>query len=256
MAQDDTFIGETIFTPAATALWQPTDFPFLQQREAGLAAASKGALSAHCLRARQTEEGGTGWVMADFGLSFFYVLRGQVVLANVDGAAQLLVADDAATLPPGCQYEWRDFSADFEAIEITASELVAAVPPGAAPIVHRGADDSFIGGDGDRADFSYRDFGLAALTEDRVRLRVVRPIRRDVPATGWHAHTMGQFAFGLRGWAHVDFPGRPRIRLGAGDGLTVAAGAAHDAGDHSDDFAMLDICLPATYETRAIPQPA
>ena len=256
MGQDNTFIAETSFTPAATAAWSLTDFPFLLQREAGLAAASKGALAAHCLRATEAVEGGTGWMTADFGLSFFYVLRGTVVLATADGLAQMLVADDAVTLPPGCDYEWRDFSDGFEALEITASELVAAVPPGPAPIVHLGAVEDFVGGAGDRTDFTYRDFGFADLTGDRLRIRVIRPIRQQVPATGWHAHTMGQFAFGIRGWAHVDFPGRPRLRLGVGDGLTVAAGTAHDAGDHSADFAMIDICLPATYSTTAVPNPA
>lgn len=256
MDQDNSFIVETRFTPAARAQWSLTDFPFLQQREAGLAAASNGALAAHCLRATEAVEGGTGWKTADFGLSFFYVLRGTVVLATADGGAQILVADDAVILPPGCEYEWRDFSEGFEALEVTASELVAAVPPGPAPIVRRGAEDLFEGGDGDRADFTYRDFGIADLTGDRVRIRVIRPIRRQVPATGWHSHTMGQFAFGIRGWAHVDFPGQPRLRLGIGDGLTVAAGTAHDAADHSADFAMIDVCLPATYATTPVPEPA
>src|SRR5690606_10980794 len=149
--------------------------------------------------------------------------------------------------------QW-SLSDDAEIIEMTGAEGTAAVfglqpqQSGAwVSSIDKAAD--YIVGDGPRSFFSYRDLGVAAATGRRIHIHIVRASKPIEKGTGWHSHSMGQLFYVLEGWADLEVERLPSVRMSAGDAMCIAPRMKHDVPRFSNDYAVLEMCIPADYDT-------
>ena len=107
--------------------------------------------------------------------------------------------------------------------------------------------------DGMRPFFEYRKLGLEALTNGRVgalvaRARPGKPV--DAPR---HSHALDfQFIYVLKGWAIFEYEGYGQHKLVAGSTVYQPPGIKHQEIAHSDDFEVLEITMPAEFETATV----
>jgi uncharacterized RmlC-like cupin family protein len=117
-------------------------------------------------------------------------------------------------------------------------------------IVNHLGPDSF-GPDGLRPSFEYRPLGLDKLTDGKVGAHVIRArpgLKADARP---HVNTLEfQFIYVLKGWAIFDYEGHGEHRLVAGSAVYQPPGIKHKEIAHSDDFEVLEITMPAEFETR------
>ena len=104
--------------------------------------------------------------------------------------------------------------------------------------------------DGLRAFYAYRDLGVAAATGGRVGAHLIRA-RDDSTTIGErHHHALEfQFVYVLRGWIEFDYEGVGRVRLEPGSSVVQPPGIRHTELAHSGDLEMLELTLPAQFET-------
>ena len=75
--------------------------------------------------------------------------------------------------------------------------------------------------------------------------------------TGWHYHVCeAQFVYGLKGWVDLEFEDGQRIRLSAGESLLIPGGVRHNETAPSEEFELLEVCLPADMGTVPCERPA
>lgn len=119
------------------------------------------------------------------------------------------------------------------------------------------ASDGAFTRDGPRADVEYRDLGLAAATGGRIGAKHIRAVSPFPKETGWHWHDMtGHFVFVLRGWISFRFAGVDEpVTARAGDCLSQPAGVAHNVVGRSDDLELIEINLPAEFDTMELDYP-
>ena len=249
----DTHVRHFAYAPLAQALWSGTSDPHLKVREAGLFAASNGAMQSRHYKAAGGRPANTGVRTVKEGLQFYYILAGQVSLRDASGTVTLLRTGDTANLPRGFAYEFLDFSADFEMLKI----IWPGTPKdGGKFVVTRESPDAYIAGNGPRRFFTYRDLGTIEATGRAMHIQMVKVVGQPPKTgTGWHYHSMGQFAMAVAGWATVAFPGQSPLHYVPGDGLCICAGLQHDVPDFSSDYAVLEMCVPADYDTFATRPP-
>jgi mannose-6-phosphate isomerase-like protein (cupin superfamily) len=110
--------------------------------------------------------------------------------------------------------------------------------------------------DGPRAFVEYRDLGLAAATGGQIGAKHIRAIRPFDKETGWHWHDMdGHFVYVLKGWVRFQFDGIPDpVTVKAGSCISQPGGVPHNVIGQSDDLEIIEINLPATYETIDLPK--
>jgi quercetin dioxygenase-like cupin family protein len=109
-----------------------------------------------------------------------------------------------------------------------------------------------------RAFFEYRDLGIEAATGGRVGAQVIRakPGAGHDGGTGWHRHGLEvQLVYILKGWVKFDYEGVGEVLLEAGACVHQPPGIRHVEIDHSDDVEILEITLPADFETEALEAP-
>ena len=110
---------------------------------------------------------------------------------------------------------------------------------------------------GRRAFFRYRDLGVTSATAGRLRAQVMSASRGMSEPTGWHYHVCeAQFVYGLKGWVDLEFEDGRRIRLNAGESLLIPGGVRHNETATSDEFELLEVCLPADMGTVPCERPA
>ena len=103
----------------------------------------------------------------------------------------------------------------------------------------------------------YRDLGVAGATGGRVRAQVMSASRGMSEPTGWHYHVCeAQFVYGLKGWVDLEFEDGQRIRLSAGESLLIPGGVRHNETATSEEFELLEVCLPADMGTVPCERPA
>lgn len=109
--------------------------------------------------------------------------------------------------------------------------------------------------DGLRNFFVYRDLGIKAATKGQVLAHVLRA----VPGAHFegkphlHAHQF-QMIYVIRGWIRFQYEGQPaEITLTAGSCAYQPPSLHHKEIAHSDDLEMLEIVLPADFETKLVP---
>jgi len=257
--------------------FSPVDGPWrhdaetgLAIRDLGLAAASDGNLGARHIRVDDPAKASArGWLRHDLDFQFIYTLSGSGLLENERGDKVPLARDTVAVQGPLLRHRFSGLSADFGMIEITVPaeaypDAVADAGPSIArqaragdraPIYLQETPDSFVTGAGPRRYFAYRDLLTTDFSERRLHIHVVKALGRMDGGTGWHTHTMSQIFVVLDGWADLQVEGRKDRRMAAGDAMCLRAGMGHNVPDFSADYKVLELCLPADYDTSAAEPP-
>lgn len=106
--------------------------------------------------------------------------------------------------------------------------------------------------DGLRPYFEYRDLGIRAATAGRAVMHVIRA-RGDHQATGeWHRHAVQlQLVYVLKGWVRFEYEGVGEVRLEAGSCVHQPPGIRHREIEHSADLELIELVLPADFETTS-----
>jgi len=106
--------------------------------------------------------------------------------------------------------------------------------------------------DGLRAYARYRDLGMAEATSGMVRAHVIRftpPFCAEEVSTP-HFHDVDfQMIYVLKGWFETDIEGQGPIRMQAGSCWIQPPGITHTVTGYSDDCEVLEIVMPADFET-------
>ena len=243
--------------------WSPDPDGGFELRSMGLEEASSGLLGAYHLRA------GTGVGRpADqrFDFHHLYVLTGSLTIETAD--RQTTLGDrDAIYHGPGPRPVILGATPGTEVIELTAPARGISNEPrtaagstssAAPPLISRDAPEQHVLGAGPRPNVIYRQLGTAEATGGRYRMQVNRAAE---PAEGmliWHFHDMAQWFVVLDGWARVEVQGLGSRVLEPGDALTVGAGPKmrHNVAEIGDGFQILELCIPADYETFSADPPA
>lgn len=101
-----------------------------------------------------------------------------------------------------------------------------------------------------RAFFEYRDLGIKEATAGRVVAHVIRAIPGVQALPQRHHHEVEfQMIYVLKGWVKFDYEGVGEVLLTAGTCLHQPPGIRHTELGHSDDFEVLEIVMPAEFET-------
>ena len=242
------------FSPLPQALWRTDARSQLSCRDLSLDQASADVLRSRHLRAAGASIRTDALGDPEAAFAFIFVLAGKVSFQPADGAAVTLAAlDSVCRYGAGHKTSWT-LSHDAEVVEIVAGP--AAAPslglPAATPRqwhVNLEDEDLYSMGEGPRKYFRYRDLGVAATTGRRIHIHVVRSTKAIEGGTGWHWHTMGQLFYVLRGWAEITVEHQPWVKMSAGDAMCVAPRMAHNVPAFSQDYLVLEMCIPADYDT-------
>ena len=107
--------------------------------------------------------------------------------------------------------------------------------------------------DGMRPFFEYRKLGLAELTNGRVGALVARARPGMQPDAPRHSHALEfQFIYVLKGWTIFEYEGYGQHKLVEGSTVYQPPGIKHQQIDQSDDFEVLEITMPAEFETATV----
>ena len=98
--------------------------------------------------------------------------------------------------------------------------------------------------------FEFRDLGIREVTQGRVGARVIRCAGTDRVKAGSHSHSVDfQMIYILKGWARFWYDGHGIVELREGSCVHQPSGLAHREIEHSDDFKILEITMPASFGT-------
>lgn len=260
------------YTPYSEEGFKPRGLrAFLGYRDLGLGAATGGLMRAEHIRATGGTDMNTGWHCHDLDFQFVFVVKGHVRFVTEDGETVTLRAGDCAHLPAFYLHDEIEFAPDFEVVEITAPGSVKTIPgrvkPEGRPVMPAGHVSAFVAsydgpdaykvGDGPRQFLAYRDAAATLGTGRRVNVNVVRNSRAGDRSTGWHYHTLAcQFIYVLKGWSRVEVEGEGEFTVRAGDAMTLPSRLKHDVTGFSADFTVLELNIPADYDTIACDPPA
>ncbi len=230
------------------------------QRDLGLGRASDGAMQGRELRCDGNErELPEPLRQAGTHFHLIQVLQGSVSLANADGSRTVLERGDCMHQPALAATHRVHLGADSRVLELAVpkSPSVAGqafdleTPQRAAQaVINRDVAEAYVRGDGPRSYFLYRDLGVAAATNRRVHIHLLKATAPSSPGgTGEHRHTMCQLFYVLSGWADLEVEGHPTVRMRGGDAMCISAGSKHNVPAFSQDYAIIELCIPADYDT-------
>jgi len=230
----------------------------------GLAAASDGKMSARHIRiARAQPAGSTDWEALDLDFHFLYVLKGSANIENTAGERVTLEPGATTCLPPFFRHRLLDVSPDFEILEVLVPAAPAVVKGKDATLPERAGyfagqhpeyrfetADCYQQGAGPRRFFRYRDLNTRGPTQGRMHIHAIQAVEPMEGGTGWHKHTMSQLFWVTHGKAGFNIEGHGEIRqVVAGDAVCVAAGMRHNVPTFSPDYELIEMCIPADYDT-------
>jgi mannose-6-phosphate isomerase-like protein (cupin superfamily) len=98
----------------------------------------------------------------------------------------------------------------------------------------------------------YRDLGISKATSGMVQAHVIRMIPPCDPkeVSKRHYHEVDfQMVYVLRGWIKSEFEGEGEVTMRAGSCWLQPPRIKHSVLDYSDDCELLEIILPADFET-------
>jgi quercetin dioxygenase-like cupin family protein len=108
-----------------------------------------------------------------------------------------------------------------------------------------------------RSCFEYRDLGINEATDGRMMAQVIRAKSGAHQGFGWHKHNLDfQIYYVLKGWVKFDYEGVGEVVAEAGSCVHQPPGIRHAEIDHSDDLELIEITLPAEFETVETETPA
>lgn len=108
-------------------------------------------------------------------------------------------------------------------------------------------------GAGLRPDFVYRDLGIKRATRGMAVAHVIKAARPPKGGTGRHRHVLDfQMVYVLKGHATFWYEGRGRVTVRPGDCVYQPPGIRHELIAWSRDMELLEIVMPATFETQPI----
>jgi mannose-6-phosphate isomerase-like protein (cupin superfamily) len=103
----------------------------------------------------------------------------------------------------------------------------------------------------------YRDLGIAAATQGLATAQVIRlvpPCTDEVRK--WHLHEVQfQMVYVLKGWMKTEMAGHGVETMKAGSCWIQPPGIHHRVMDYSDDCEVLEVVLPAEFETKLVEKP-
>jgi uncharacterized protein YjlB len=251
----------------AEANWTIGIHQALEERDLKLEYASNGQMRAFELRAQMAGEIDTWPTVESSSFLFLYPLSGEIVFTMSDGEFVTLGKRDAVLLPFLRGTRSARYSADFSAVEIAAPgrsrpskiepllQIDSSALQGAwESAVARSVPDAYKRGEGPRNFFTYRDLGATKLTGGRIKIHdgeETGPVQVVEGGTGWHNHTMSQIFIVLNGEVVLQVEGHGEHRMVKGDAMTLGAGMRHNVSSYSANYSVVEMCLPAIYETAA-----
>lgn len=104
-----------------------------------------------------------------------------------------------------------------------------------------------------RGHFAYRDLGISAATGGKVLAQVIKATDASAEPGDRHRHALDfHMVYMLKGWARMEFEGVGELRMEAGSCWYQEPGIRHSVIEYSDDFEVLEITVPADFETESI----
>ncbi|MBM3347248.1 MAG: hypothetical protein FJY55_12230 [Betaproteobacteria bacterium] len=250
------------FVPADSP-WVPGPVTGMQQRDLGVTTASRGKMSARHVRVTDPAKVLAEWRALDADFQFMFVFKGSARLENAAGQKVTLERGVAAWQPAFLRHRIFDYSADFDMFELYAPAEPGAILGRDTPLPERARQfagmqgqylaetpASFVQGAGPRKYFRYRDLETRKPTDGRIHIHLVHAIEPMPGGTGWHTHTMRQLFYvvgGSAGWGAEGDTVHKRVNTW--DAVCVYAGQKHDVPSFTADYKVLEICIPAEYET-------
>lgn len=141
------------------------------------------------------------------------------------------------------------------------SEIVEPTATGVTPhrvtnfaVSHLGTDDFHL--DGLRPYAHYRNFGFAEVTNGAFQAHVLRfvPGYTAEVAGKRHYHDVNfQMVYLFKGTISYEFEGHGEITMVPGDCWIQPAGVRHTVLTYSDDCELLEVVMPAEYDTGDVP---
>ncbi len=104
--------------------------------------------------------------------------------------------------------------------------------------------------DGLRPFFQYRDLGIRDATNGAVVAHVIRA-KPGVPVQPERHHHEVEFqmVYVLKGWVRFHYEGVGEVTLKAGSCVHQPPGIKHTELGHSDDLELIEIVMPADFQT-------
>ncbi len=104
-----------------------------------------------------------------------------------------------------------------------------------------------------RSFYEYRDLGVRQATAGAVDAHVIRAAAGTEFSSQPHLHkTSFQLVYILKGWIEFEYEGQGKVRLEAGSCVHQPPEIRHRELGHSDDIEMLEIVLPAGFQTEEV----
>ncbi len=140
-------------------------------------------------------------------------------------------------------------------MSVQATEAAEAGEQANEVTIARADDPVMVAG---RRDFlQYRELGVTAASQGRIRAQVTSASQGLSEPTGWHVHLCeGQLVYMLAGWVDLEFAGGRIERIQAGDSMYIPGGTPHNEIATSETFELLDVSVPADMGTEACEAPA
>jgi hypothetical protein len=138
------------------------------------------------------------------------------------------------------------------AVKPRTSETTATAPHQDFVVNHHRDEDFHADGLRDYA--AYRDLGIAKATDGMVRAHVIRftePCSDKVRKRHFH-DVQFQMVYVLKGWMKSEFEGQGTHVMKAGSSWIQPPGIKHTVLDYSEDCEVLEIILPADFDTTEV----
>ncbi len=105
--------------------------------------------------------------------------------------------------------------------------------------------------DGLRPYAMYRDLGFAKATNGLAQAHVIKLLPPHTPeAAKLHFHSIHfQMVYVLKGWVRNKFEGQGEFLMEKGSSWIQPPGIPHAVLDYSDDVELLEVILPAEFDT-------
>ncbi len=111
--------------------------------------------------------------------------------------------------------------------------------------------DASFKGSGLRSFFEYRNLGIAKSIGGKVGAHVIRAVAGKHASGEKHCHHLDfQIVYVLKGWVRFWYEGQGEVLLEPGSCVHQPPGIVHREIEHSDDLELIEITLPADFETQ------